>query len=71
MYYVPGTDNDGNPNYVYFVAWASMHDLFVETLRRGEIPDFAAPVAMGMGKPTPEVREYMKDNYGFVHKDDT
>ncbi len=66
-YYVPGTDSSGALNYVYVVCSALLHDMFVESITKGAVPDYAVVVEMGSGEPTAEVKKKILDYYGFDH----
>ncbi|MBV8938699.1 MAG: hypothetical protein JO089_02515 [Alphaproteobacteria bacterium] len=67
VYFVPGADRNGNPNYVYAVCSSMLHEMFLHAVRDGNIPDFAVVVEMGGGEPSEAVKEKMLRYYGFDH----
>lgn len=67
VYYVPGVDARGEKNYIYVVCSGLLHDLFVEAVRGGVIPDYAVVVEMGSGEPDAAIKTKMLEYYGFDH----
>lgn len=65
VYFVPGTDRNGNPNYVYAVCSSMLHDEFVSAVRDGVVPDYAVVVEIGNGEPSQQVKDKIKLYYGF------
>jgi transcriptional regulator with XRE-family HTH domain len=67
VYYVPGSDKQGEPMYFYALVAAKLHQPFIESLKRGICPDFAVIVEWGEGHPTSEIMAKIKQLYGFDH----
>src|SRR5262249_1149199 len=69
VYFINSFDNVYKEKcYFFAAASAELHEQMVESLNeRGRIPDFAVIVAKDYGKPTREVKDYMKYLFGFDH----
>lgn len=65
VYFIPGFDKNGEPGFVYAVASAMLHEQLVEAVEMGVVPDFAVVVEMGAGSPSEEVKEKIRQYYGF------
>src|SRR5579872_6504430 len=71
IYFVPGTDKNGNAHYAYIASSALLHTQFMDIIRTGLIPDFAVVVEEGSGMPPEEeIREKMLKLYGFESEDE-
>lgn len=67
VYFLPIQMKDGSDYYAYVAASALLHDQFMAALEYNQIPDFAVVVARGEGKPDDEIKNKMKEFYGFDH----
>lgn len=67
VYYIPGNDARGQAMYVYAVCSAMLHELFVEAVSAGVVPDYAVIVAKGDGEPDMAIKAKILDYYGFDH----
>lgn len=71
LYYIPINMKDGSKHYAYVAASALLHDQFIAAIEMNQVPDFSVIVERGQGEPTLEVKQRMKEFYGFVHSDDS
>jgi hypothetical protein len=68
VYFIPAYDEDSSVNaFFYVLASASLHDEMVSSLKQGVIPNFAVVVESGFGEPTTEIKDKIKNYYGFDH----
>lgn len=71
IYFIPVNFPDGQKEYVYAAASALLHDQFIAAIEYNQLPDFSVIVAHGKGDPSAEVKQKMKELYGFVHSDES
>lgn len=68
VYFVPGFDEAKKEKIFYYaIANEMLHEETLKCLKQGDIPHFAVVVEKGVGEPTPETKEKIKDYYGFDH----
>ena len=68
VYYIPAFDEGrGEEMYYYAIASALLAEQMMGCLKKGFIPHFAVIVEKGYGTPTREVKEKIRDYYGFDH----
>ena len=67
VYYLPITTKNGENHYSYIMVSALLHEQFVKAVEMNQVPDYAVVVERGYGEPSDDVKQKMKDFYGFDH----
>ena len=67
VYYLPIELHEGGQKYMYVAASSLLHEQFMSALEMKQIPDFAVVVARGDGQPSNDIKQKMKQFYGFDH----
>jgi transcriptional regulator with XRE-family HTH domain len=66
VYYIPAFDTLRNePCYYFVLCSALLREAMAESLKEGNIPHFAVVVYTAHGHPTEDVKQYIKELYGF------
>ncbi len=68
VYYIPAFDHERNEDvFFYAVTKETLHEKMMASLHEGELPHFAVVIAKGNGKPSRELKDFIKEMYGFDH----
>lgn len=67
---VRGEDTDGNSRFAYMAVRADKLPEFIEAQNSGSFypEDYGIVIETGEGEPSVEIRQKMRDEYGFNHE---
>lgn len=69
IFYIPFTLGDGSQYYAYIAVSALLEKQFIEAIEYNQIPDYSVVIARGPGNPPQDLKDRMKQFYGFDHEE--